>query len=89
MKTLIGQVTEAEKKEVQLLFERKNGLAELSKILTSDNSELYERLVTDMGKTNIKFQTWWNQMSQKYRWKSGTDGHWEIDFITNNIYLIE
>ena len=43
MKKLIGKVTEEEKKEIQTLFERKNGLNELAKILTADNELLYEK----------------------------------------------
>ncbi len=36
----------------------------------------------------MKFQYWWTQMSQKYQWKSSENGHWEINFDTNEIYLI-
>lgn len=89
MKILIGQVTDIEKKEIQLLFERKNGLTELAKVLTIDNSELYEKLIKDMGETNIKFQEWWDNTARKYKWIGRERGHWEIDFITNKIYLVE
>lgn len=86
-KKLVGQVTVEEMKEIQSLYERKNGLNELAKILTSDNSELYEKLVMDMGETQAKFQAWWNKYSQKYQWESSENGNWEIDFDTCNIYL--
>ena len=58
-KQIIGHVLPEERDEIQSLFERRNGLNELAKILTSDNVELYERLVKDMGETSIKFQ--WKQ----------------------------
>ena len=45
MKKLVGQVTPEEKNEIQMLFERRNGLNELAKILTADNSDLYEEYV--------------------------------------------
>ena len=45
MKKKVGQVTPEEKNEIQQLFERRNGLNELAKILTADNTELYEKLV--------------------------------------------
>ena len=48
MKKLVGQVTVEEKNTIQTLFERRNGLTELAKILTADNAELYEKLVKDM-----------------------------------------
>lgn len=88
MKKVVGQVSELEKREIQILFERRNGLNELAKILTADNTELYERLIKDLGETSIKFQKWWNQMSEKYQWESIDGGNWEIDFDTYEIYLI-
>ena len=44
MKKVIGRVTEEEKNEIQTLFERRNGLNELSQILTAENEALYEKL---------------------------------------------
>ena len=88
MKKTIGTVTEQERNDIQSLFERRNGLNELAKILTADNAELYERLVRDMGETGSKFQNWWDTMSQKYRWESDESGHWEINFDTCEIILV-
>lgn len=84
---LVGQVTPEERDEIQMLFERRNGLNELAKILTSDNHDLYEKLVKDMGETSTKFQAWWTRMSQKYQWESSETGNWEINFDTCDIYL--
>lgn len=88
MKKKVGQVTPEEKNEIQQLFERRNGLNELAKILSADNTELYEKLVKDMGETGTKFQSWWDRMSQKYQWESAPNGNWEINFETNEIYLV-
>ena len=88
MNKKVGQVTPEEKKEIQQLFERRNGLNELAKILSADNTELYEKLVKDMGETSNKFQGWWDRMSQKYQWESAKNGNWEINFETNEIYLV-
>ena len=88
MKKLVGQVTPAERDEIQSLFERRNGLNELAKILTADNAELYEKLVTDMGVTGTKFQHWWDTMAQHYGWESAEGGNWEINFDTCEIYLV-
>ncbi|MBP3738102.1 MAG: CXXX repeat peptide modification system protein [Muribaculaceae bacterium] len=87
-KKKVGQVTPVERDEIQRLFERRNGLNELAKILTADNAELYERLVTDMGETGTKFQQWWDTMAQKYSWESIPDGNWEINFDTCEIFLV-
>ena len=88
MKKLIGQVTPDEKQEIQTLFERRNGLNELAKILTADNAELYEKLVKDLSETGTKFQQWWDRMAQKYQWESAPDGNWEINFDTCEIFLL-
>ena len=87
-KKVVGQVTEEEKKGIQTLFERRNGLNELAKIVTADNTDLYEKLVMDMGETGTKFQNWWDRMSQKYQWESSENGNWEINFETCEIYLV-
>ncbi len=88
MKKEVGSVTPEERDEIQSLFERRNGLNELAKILTADNGELYERLVKDMGETSSKFQNWWNCMGEKYQWESADNGNWEIDFDSCVIYLV-
>lgn len=89
MKVKVGQVTPEERDAIQMLFERKNGLNELAKILTPENESLYQRLVLDMGETSTKFQQWWDSMATKYNWKSSDNGHWEINFETCEIYLTE
>ena len=88
MKKLVGTVTLEEKNEIQVLFERRNGLNELGKILTAEDAELYEKLVKDMGETSTKFQNWWDRMSAKYQWESSENGHWEINFDTCEIFLV-
>ncbi len=88
MKKIISRVTEEEKNEIQALFERRNGLNELSQILTVENEALYEKLVKDLGETGAKFQGWWDRMGEKYNWESFEGGNWEIDFDTCNIYLV-
>lgn len=87
-KKIIGQVTTEEKNEIQALFERRNGLNELSQILTVENEALYEKLVKDLGETETKFQDWWNRMGEKYNWESTEGGNWEINFETCEIYLV-
>lgn len=88
MKKEVGRVTEEERDEIQKLFERRNGLTELAKILNADNDELYERLIKDMGETATKFQDWWNRMGEKYQWEGTENGNWEIDFNECIIYLV-
>lgn len=88
VKKIVGQVTAEEKNEIQALFERRNGLNELAKIVTADNAELYEKLVKDLGETGTKFQNWWDRMAEKYQWETAEDGNWEINFETCEISLV-
>lgn len=87
-KKIVGQVTPEESSEIQILFERRNGLNELARILTADNAELYEKLVKDLGETSTKFQQWWDRMADKYQWESVENGNWEINFDTCEIFLV-
>jgi len=88
LRKIVGRVTQEECKEIQTLFERKNGLTELARIVTADNVELYEKLVRDLGETSTKFQSWWDSMGKKYKWESAENGNWEINFQTNEITLV-
>ena len=88
MKKLVGKETEEEKNEILSLFERRNGLNELAKILMVEHETLYEKLVRDLGNTGLKFQKWWDIMAAKYQWESHENGNWEINFETCEIYLI-
>lgn len=88
IRKVVGQVTPEERSEIQALFERKNGLTELAKIVSADNTELYEKLVKDMGETGTKFQQWWDAKSKKYGWESHPKGNWEINFETCEITLV-
>ena len=54
-KKIVGKVLPEERDEIQQLFERRNGLNELARIVTADNTELYEKLVKDLGETGTRF----------------------------------
>lgn len=84
----VGQVTAEECAEIKQLFERRNGLIELAKVLTPENEALYEKLVADMGTTGTKFQQWWDDKATKYQWKNVAGGNWEINFETCEVFLI-
>ena len=75
---VVGQVLPEERDEIKRLFERRNGLEELARIVTADNNDLYEKVVKDLGETKVNFQSWWDRMSTKYQWESSAGGHWEI-----------
>jgi CXXX repeat modification system protein len=87
----VGQVSPQERDEMKATFERKNALVELFKTLADSDhvkSDLYEKLVVDLGKTTTRHSEWWAAMSKKYQWESTPDGRWEIDFDDCSIYLV-
>ena len=86
MKKIVGKVTNEEKEIILSLFERRNALTELAKIITADDA-IYEKMISDITSTNAKFQQWWDNMAEKYQWESTKNGHWEINFETNEISL--
>ena len=77
-----------ERDEIKRLFERRNGLEELARIVTADNNDLYEKVVKDLGETKVNFQSWWDRMSTKYQWESSAGGYWEIDFESCEITIV-
>lgn len=89
MNKIVGKVTESERDQIRDLFERKNGLVELARILKPDNNDLYEKVIKDLGETQGRFQSWWDKMSQKYNWESSPNGSWTIDFETCDITLTQ
>jgi CXXX repeat modification system protein len=90
-KKLIGKVTEEEKDEIKYLFERKNGLTELFKIVNAEkpiNEEMYNKIVKDIGEVSINFNNWWSTKQKHYNWEDIPGRKWEIDFDTCEIYLV-
>ena len=88
MKQLIGKVTVSERDEIQSLFERKNSLVELAKSISAEDP-IYERLISDMSITTVKYQLWWDNMSSKYGWEKLEGSNWRINFDTCEIFLIQ
>ncbi|EMS69710.1 CXXX repeat peptide modification system protein [Ruminiclostridium cellobioparum] len=92
---LVGTVTEEEKNEILVLYERKMGIEELAATLDSDllsddkKESLQDKMIAELGKVTVNMQLWWDRMYEKYRWKSIHGHKWNIDFQTCEIFLIE
>ena len=91
-KRFVGKVTTKERDEILALFERKNGLAELTYSLASADDEalkntyFYEKLVADMGETATKYQLWWDKRAKLYQWEEVCGSVWEIDFDSCQVF---
>jgi len=87
MKEKVGIVSLPERDEIKGLFERKNALIELIRIIDVSNQPLYEKIIRDFGETSTRFQNWWDEKSAYYNWKKLDNANWEINFETCEIYL--
>jgi CXXX repeat modification system protein len=91
----IGKVSLEERDTARLLFERRNGLAELRKSLPDmskqepGSSPLYEKITEDLGLVSIEFRKWWDTMSRKYQWENLPGYKWEIDFKNCTVFIIK
>jgi len=87
----IAMVSDEERDEIQMLFERKNGLSELLKSVVDmkqqgDNIDIiYDKLVQDMGKTNLKYKLWWDKIIDKYKLQNYKISQLRIDFQSKKI----
>jgi CXXX repeat modification system protein len=93
-KEKVGSVTTEEKNEILEIFKRKKALEELmasfaDKQMSELPGTLYEKIIRDFGDTLHNMEKWWKTMSQKYAWKSSKTGRWEIDFESNDIFLVD
>ena len=92
-KELVGTVTEEEKNELLILFERKIGIEELAATLENDllstekKEIMQDKMISELGKVTLNLQAWWDKMYEKYKWKSIEGYVWNIDFETCEIFL--
>ncbi len=92
-KELVGTVTEEEKNELLILFERKIGIDELAATLENDllstekKEIMQDKMISELGKVTLNLQAWWDKMYEKYKWKSIEGYVWNIDFETCEIFL--
>lgn len=82
----IACISEIEKIEIQKLYERKVALQELVAGLKTD-SDIYERVINDLSKTQEAYAEQWNKIILKYNLKSIPNGSWELNYNTNEILL--
>jgi CXXX repeat modification system protein len=92
---IVGIVTEEEKNEIMILFERKLGIEELTATLESDllqpdkKTSMQDKITVELDGVKVNLQCWWNRMYEKYRWKNIDGNKWSIDFQTCEIFLTE
>ena len=90
-KIYIGTVTPDERDVIKSLFERKNALKELFKVLPDIEKKeadiLYDKIVRDLGDITTRYNDWWAKTSIKYKWENSLGKQWEIDFDSCEIFI--
>lgn len=83
---VIWDLSDEDFKTIENLFEKRLALENLTKIIEPSNTELYEKVVVDYGKTMRQLQVWWTTMSTQHQWP-GTN--WRVNFETQQVMAVE
>ncbi|WP_034468640.1 CXXX repeat peptide modification system protein [Butyrivibrio sp. AE2005] len=86
MATVVGKVTEEEKRDIEVLHEKNVALRNLMKIDLNPEEKI--KVNEEMFIVNEAMRNWWGSKSKKYGWASKPDGDWQILFATCEILLV-
>ena len=78
------EILEIEKEKFYDLFEKRNALINLEKIIDSSNV-LYRRLRINLIETTKAEERWWNEIAEKYNLKLENE-RWIINFKDNTLF---
>lgn len=78
------EILEIEKEKFYDLFEKRNALINLEKIIDSSNV-LYRRLRINLIETTKAEERWWNEIAEKYNLKFENE-KWIINFKDNTLF---
>ena len=88
----IGLVTPDERDTVRILHLRRQALKDLlfstQMFSPSDIPNLYEKIISDLGKTIHDHDQWWDEMALRYSWKSVQGYKWHLDFSSCEVMQI-
>ena len=78
------EILEIETEKFYDLFEKRNALINLEKIIDSSNV-LYRRLRINLIETTKAEERWWNEIAEKYNLKLENE-KWIINFKDNTLF---
>ena len=78
------EILEIEKEKFYDLFEKRNALINLEKIIDSSNV-LYRRIRINLIETTKAEERWWNEIAEKYNLKLENE-KWIINFKDNTLF---
>lgn len=83
----VGEITADECKEIDDLYEKIKALKNLELVQMSE--VLKSKTKQDIQKLQYDFDLWWENKAKKYQWEMINNGHWIVNFSTNEIFLTE
>ena len=87
MRKVIDVLTDVEKEEILELYEKKQAMENLFKIIIKEKEPLiYETLKRDYMELADDFNAWWNENIENKGWEKG---RLFVDFNSNEIILAE
>jgi len=94
--TVLGKITEIEKRDITQLMGRKGALEDLFIVLgrqaeigvEANTAQLYERIVNDMQQVKSEISDWWITVSTSHSWEYGPSNVWNINFDTDEVFLV-
>lgn len=87
MRKVIAILTESEKEEILELYEKKQAMENLHKIISMEKDPLlFQTLERDYLELIADYNAWWNQQSDKKVWEKG---HLFVDFYSREVVMDE
>lgn len=87
MSKVICKLEKSELDAIRELYEKKLAYENLSKILSpSEHGEMYQRLISDYGSVVRQFNSWWDDIYEKY---DLPQGHYFVNFSSAEILVAE
>jgi len=76
--------------EIQLINAKIISLKSLIKeFAAEDNDFVLSKLINELGKTQILYDTWFTEIQAKNQIKTKPSNRWNVDFATKQLQLLE
>lgn len=83
------ELTQEDTSEIQILNAKMVSLKNLVKeTMLEGNSLVTERLTTELAKTQIEYDGWFDRMQTKFAVSTRPDQHWNVDFKARKLQLL-
>jgi CXXX repeat modification system protein len=79
------EISEQELKEIEKLFKKRLALVEMAKDIKKDDSEIYEKIVDDLGTVELSINLWWEKIHLANNIRPNPGTRLKIDFKTREI----